>query len=43
VLSISFVVEGVAFIAIKGGFTFQLNEAVSFVVYCKDQEEVDCY
>jgi len=26
-----------------GGFEFKFNEAVSFVVTCKNQEEIDYY
>lgn len=43
VMSITFVLDSVEFMAINGGPMFQLNEAVSFVVYCKTQEEIDYY
>lgn len=34
---------GQKFAVINGGPMFKFNEAVSFVVHCKDQEEVDYY
>lgn len=43
VMSLTFVLDGVEFMAINGGPMFQVNEAVSFVVYCKTQEEIDYY
>lgn len=38
----TFELEGQAFMALNGG-PFKFNEAVSFFVRCKDQEEVDYY
>jgi predicted 3-demethylubiquinone-9 3-methyltransferase (glyoxalase superfamily) len=43
VLSGSFVLDGTRFIGINGGPEFRPNEAVSFMVQCKDQDEVDYY
>jgi predicted 3-demethylubiquinone-9 3-methyltransferase (glyoxalase superfamily) len=43
VLSGFFVLDGTRFIGINGGPHFQFSEAVSFMVHCKDQDEVDYY
>lgn len=43
VMTIEFVLEGQAFTAINGGPVFTFSEAVSFVVGCDSQEEVDHY
>ncbi len=42
-LTIPFELDGQRFIALNGGPMFQFNEAVSFVVHCADQAEVDYY
>jgi predicted 3-demethylubiquinone-9 3-methyltransferase (glyoxalase superfamily) len=39
----TFVLDGNRFLAINGGPAFQFSEAVSFMVNCKDQAEVDYY
>ena len=39
----SFVLDGTRFIGINGGPHFPFTEAVSFMVECKDQDEVDYY
>ena len=39
----TFVLDGTRFIGINGGPHFQFTEAVSFMVSCKDQDEVDYY
>lgn len=39
----TFVLDGTRFIGLNGGPHFKFNEAVSFTVHCKDQEEVDYY
>ncbi|MEZ5018443.1 MAG: VOC family protein [Flavipsychrobacter sp.] len=39
----SFTLFGQEYGVINGGPMFKFNEAVSFVVHCKDQEEVDYY
>lgn len=43
VMTASFELEGQEFIALNGGPHFKFNEAVSFVVNCEGQEEVDYY
>jgi predicted 3-demethylubiquinone-9 3-methyltransferase (glyoxalase superfamily) len=39
----TFVLDGNRFLGINGGPAFQFSEAVSFMVHCKDQAEVDYY
>ena len=43
VLTVEFEIEGQKFITLNGGPLFKFNEAVSFVVNCKTQAEVDKY
>ena len=43
VLTVSFVLDGQIFTALNGGPHFKFNEAVSFVVRCESQEEIDTY
>lgn len=43
VLTIKFELSGNPFVAINAGPEFKFNEAVSFSVPCKDQEEIDYY
>lgn len=43
VLTASFELDGVEFIAMNGGPHFKFNEAVSFLIECGDQAEVDYY
>jgi predicted 3-demethylubiquinone-9 3-methyltransferase (glyoxalase superfamily) len=43
VMVVAFELEGQAFTALNGGPVFKLNEAVSFVVNCETQEEIDHY
>ena len=43
VMTVSFELEGQEFAALNGGPDFSFNEAVSFQVGCKDQDEVDRY
>ena len=43
VVSGTFVLDGNRFIGINGGPVFTFSEAVSFLIECKDQEEVDYY
>jgi len=43
VMVASFEVEGQEFTALNAGPQFKFTEAVSFVVHCKTQEEVDYY
>jgi predicted 3-demethylubiquinone-9 3-methyltransferase (glyoxalase superfamily) len=42
-LTVSFELDGQRFTALNGGPHFKFTEAVSFVVSCKDQAEVDYY
>jgi predicted 3-demethylubiquinone-9 3-methyltransferase (glyoxalase superfamily) len=41
VMVVDFVIEGQEFAALNGGPNFKFTEAVSFVVNCETQEEVD--
>lgn len=43
VVSGTFVLDGQRFVGINGGPQFPFSEAVSFVVRCADQDEVDYY
>jgi predicted 3-demethylubiquinone-9 3-methyltransferase (glyoxalase superfamily) len=43
VFTIAFELDGQTFTALNGGPHFKFNEAVSFVVRCDSQEEVDYY
>ena len=43
VLTIAFELDGQKFTALNGGPHFKFNEAVSFVVRCDSQQEVDRY
>lgn len=43
VLTVEFELSGNPFVAINAGPEFKFNEAVSFSVPCKDQEEIDYY
>jgi len=43
VMTIAFQLEGQQFTALNGGPHFKFNEAVSLVVHCKTQDEVDYY
>jgi len=40
---VSFELNGQPFMAISAGPIFKFNEAVSFMVYCEDQKEIDYY
>jgi predicted 3-demethylubiquinone-9 3-methyltransferase (glyoxalase superfamily) len=41
VMTVSFVLDGEEFIALNGGPTYKFSEAVSFLVNCDTQEEID--
>ena len=41
VLNGQFTLNGVSFVCLDGGPAFTFNEAISFVVACEDQEEID--
>jgi predicted 3-demethylubiquinone-9 3-methyltransferase (glyoxalase superfamily) len=43
VMTVEFELEGQEFIALNGGPHFKFTEAISFVVSCKTQAEVDYY
>ncbi len=43
VLVVSFELDGHRFLALNGGPQFKFNESVSFMVECKNQEEIDRY
>jgi predicted 3-demethylubiquinone-9 3-methyltransferase (glyoxalase superfamily) len=43
VMTVEFELDGLRFTAINGGPDFTFDEAVSFLVGCRDQEEVDRY
>jgi predicted 3-demethylubiquinone-9 3-methyltransferase (glyoxalase superfamily) len=43
VMTVSFELDGKRFVALNGGPDFAFNEAVSFLVDCETQEEVDSY
>jgi len=42
-MTVSFKLEGQEFIALNGGPHFKFTEAISFVIDCKTQEEVDYF
>jgi predicted 3-demethylubiquinone-9 3-methyltransferase (glyoxalase superfamily) len=43
VMTVSFELAGQEFTALNGGPLFKFNEAISFVVHCNDQKEVDYF
>jgi predicted 3-demethylubiquinone-9 3-methyltransferase (glyoxalase superfamily) len=43
VMTVAFQLEGQHFTALNGGPHFKFTEAISFVVHCETQEEVDKY
>jgi predicted 3-demethylubiquinone-9 3-methyltransferase (glyoxalase superfamily) len=43
VINGNFTLDGQDFICLDGGPTFTFNEAISFTITCKDQEEIDYY
>ncbi len=42
-MTVAFQLEGQEFVALNGGPVFKFTEAVSFVINCQTQEEVDYY
>jgi predicted 3-demethylubiquinone-9 3-methyltransferase (glyoxalase superfamily) len=42
-MTVSFELDGQEFVALNGGPQFKFTEAVSFVVNCETQEEIDYY
>lgn len=43
VMTIDFEINGTRFMALNGGPYFKFNEAVSFIITCKDQKEINYY
>ena len=43
VMTVEFWIGDQAFLALNGGPEFKFNEAISFIVYCESQEEIDNY
>ncbi|MGH3749271.1 MAG: VOC family protein [Micromonosporaceae bacterium] len=43
VMTVEFEVNGQKFVALNGGPEFKFNEAISFQVFCDDQDEIDYY
>ena len=43
VMAVEFEIEGQKFVALNGGPQFKFDEAISFQIHCKDQEEIDYY
>jgi predicted 3-demethylubiquinone-9 3-methyltransferase (glyoxalase superfamily) len=43
VMTVAFEIQGQEFVALNGGPVFEFSPAVSFVVNCESQEEVDRY
>ncbi|MGH3815337.1 MAG: VOC family protein, partial [Pseudonocardiaceae bacterium] len=43
VLTVEFELNGQKFVALNGGPEFKFNEAISFQIFCADQDEVDYY
>lgn len=42
-MTVAFELDGQKFVALNGGPHFKISEAVSFVVNCESQEEIDYY
>ena len=40
---IQFLLSGTRYMALNGGPQFTFNESISFVIECKDQQEIDYY
>jgi predicted 3-demethylubiquinone-9 3-methyltransferase (glyoxalase superfamily) len=43
VLTVEFTLDGDHFVGLNGGADFKFNESVSFMIDCRDQDEVDRY
>lgn len=43
VMTVDFELEGQQFVGLNGGPFFKFNEAISFIVDCSDQKEIDYY
>jgi predicted 3-demethylubiquinone-9 3-methyltransferase (glyoxalase superfamily) len=42
-MTVAFELDGQDFVALNGGPRFKFNEAISFVINCETQEEIDYY
>lgn len=42
-LTVEFTANGHRFLALNGGPEFKFTEAVSFMIFCENQEEIDYY
>src|SRR5512145_3189059 len=43
VMAVEFEIEGQKFVGLNGGPQFKFDEAISFQIHCRNQEEVDYY
>jgi len=43
VMTVDFVLDGQPFTALNGGPLYTFTEAISFVIHCTDQQEIDYY
>ena len=43
VMTVAFVLDGQEYVALNGGPEFKFNEAISLLINCADQDEVDYY
>ena len=43
VMAVEFEIEGQKFVGLNGGPQFKFDEAVSFQIHCKTQDEIDYY
>ncbi|WKA59416.1 VOC family protein [Planococcus shenhongbingii] len=43
VMTVEFQIEGQEFLALNGGPEFKFSEAISFIINCESQEEIDYY
>ena len=43
VMTVEFVLNGLPFLALNGGPLFKFNEAISLIVTCRTQKEIDYY
>jgi predicted 3-demethylubiquinone-9 3-methyltransferase (glyoxalase superfamily) len=43
IMTVEFEIECQTFLALNGGPVFKFNEAISFIVNCENQEEIDYY
>lgn len=43
VMTVNFRLRGQAFVGLNGGPHFKFNEAISFIIHCETQEEIDYF